>query len=109
MVTTSSATDSSFPVGAGTMISPTPSGAGVKLAAAFSKEFAICFRICFSSNGRFGFLVSCRAINQRPMPTLTAIRTMNAVPTRMAILRPCSVTSGRGGSRTSRESPRIPA
>ena len=59
MVTTSSATVSSFPVAAGTMISPTPSGAGVKVAAACSKEFVICFRICVSSNARFGFFVSC--------------------------------------------------
>jgi hypothetical protein len=109
MTTTSSATVSSFSVAAGTIISFTPSGAGVKVAAACSKEFAICSRICFSSNVRFGFLVSCLAISQRPIPTLTAMRTMNAVPTRSAILRPCSVTSDRGGNKTSRESPRIPA
>ena len=110
IATTSSATASSLPFPVGTVISLTPRafGAGVSVAAR-SIDFAICSRIWASSRGRFGLLLSCLKINQRPMPTFTNMRTINATPIRIAILWPCSETSGDGGKMISRESPRIPA
>src|SRR6266496_2579834 len=78
--TTSSATVSSRPGAAEIVISLTPNdGRGVSATlAACSSDLVICCRVCASSRDRFGFLLSCRAINQRPMPTLTAMRMINA-------------------------------
>ena len=47
------------------------------------------------------FLLSCLKINQRPMPTFTRIRIINATPMRIAILWPRSETSGGAANTTS--------
>ena len=108
--TTSSATAFSRPCAAEVVSWLTPDGGGVSaLVAACSSDFIICSRVCASSRARFGFFLSWWAMIQRPAATLTAMRIINAAPTRSAIFRPRLVSSAWAVRKISREPSCIPA